>query len=66
MLRCLYLNVKPPKAKPKVQKKKGHPTLFPIPNNPSNLTAKILSMFDFFMKNQIDGLLTIVWVSILV
>jgi hypothetical protein len=38
-------SVKPPKAKPKVQRKKEYPTLFPAQNNPSNLTAKIMSIF---------------------
>jgi hypothetical protein len=51
--------MKPPKAKPKVQRKKDHPTLFPAQNNPSNLTAKISSTFDFFNK-KFDGLSTLV------
>jgi hypothetical protein len=57
--------VKPPKAKPKVQRKKEHPTVFLAQNNPSNLTAKILSMIHFLMK-KINGLSSIVWVFILV
>jgi hypothetical protein len=40
-------SVKPPKAKPKVQKKEEYPTLFLAQNNSSNLTAKILSMIYF-------------------
>jgi hypothetical protein len=44
--------VKPQKAKPKVHRKKEHPILFPAQNNPSNLMAKILSMFDFFMEKK--------------
>jgi hypothetical protein len=43
-------SMKTSKAKSKVQRKKEHPTLFLAQYNPSNLTAKILSMFDFFMK----------------
>jgi hypothetical protein len=42
-------------VKPKVQThsmKKEHPTLFPTQNNPSNLTAKILSMIDFFYEKE--------------
>jgi hypothetical protein len=39
-------NVKPPKAKPKVQRKKDHPTtLFPIKTHSCNLMAKILLVF---------------------
>jgi hypothetical protein len=57
--------VKLPKAKSKVQRKKEHPTLFVAQNNPSNPTANILSIFIFiFMEKKIDGLLTIVWISI--
>jgi hypothetical protein len=43
-------NVKPPKAKPRVQRKNEHPTLFPVQNNPSNLTAKILSLLKFIFN----------------
>jgi len=58
-------NVKPPKAKLKVQRKKEHPALFHVQNNLSNLTAKILFVFFlFFLMKKIDGLSTIVWVSI--
>jgi hypothetical protein len=35
--------VRPPKAKPKVQRKKERPTLFLVQNNPSNLATEILS-----------------------
>jgi hypothetical protein len=45
--KMLGSGVKPPKAKPKVHRKKKHPTLFRAQNSPSNLTAKILSVFDF-------------------
>ena len=48
LLRPLNLDshsVKPPKAMPKVQWKKDHPTLFHAQNNPSNLTVKILLVF---------------------
>jgi hypothetical protein len=58
-------NAKPPTAKPKVQRKKEHPTLFLAQNKSSNLTTKILSMLDLsFYKKNIDGLSTIVGVSI--
>ena len=64
-------SVKPPKAKAKVQRKNEQPTLFFVQNNPSNLMAKILSVFGFifistFLMKKIDGLSTIVWVSNLV
>jgi hypothetical protein len=37
----------------KVQRKEEHPTLFLAQNNPYNLMAEILPMFDFFCeKNQ--------------
>jgi hypothetical protein len=42
---------------------KEHATLFLAQNNPTHLTAKILSIIDYLMKKT-DGLLTIVWVSI--
>jgi hypothetical protein len=45
-------NVKPPNAKPKVQRMREHPTFFLAQNNPSNLTAKILSMIDSFDINK--------------
>jgi hypothetical protein len=39
-------HVKLPKAKSQVQRKKEkHPTSFPIQNNPSNITVKILLVF---------------------
>ena len=59
-------SVKPPKGKPKVQRKKEqHSTLFLVQNNPSNLTAKILSVFVFFCFNEKTNILsTILWVSI--
>jgi hypothetical protein len=43
-----------------------HPTLLPAQDNPSNLIAKILSIFYFykFFMRKIDNLLNIVWVSI--
>jgi hypothetical protein len=44
--------VKPPKAKPQVQRKNEHPTLFPAQNNPNNLMVKILSVFYFFKKKK--------------
>jgi hypothetical protein len=53
-------SLKPPKAKPKVQRKKEHPTLVLAENIPSNLTAKTLSMFEFFMEKNIDGLSIVV------
>jgi hypothetical protein len=57
-------SVKPPKAKPKVQRNKEHPTSFLAHNNPSNLMTKILSNFYcFYERKKIDGLSTIVWVS---
>jgi hypothetical protein len=46
------LSVKPPKAKPKVQRKKEHPNLFTAQNNPSNLTAKIFVIFLYFYSNN--------------
>jgi len=53
--------VKPPKAKPKVQTQRSmHATLFLAPNNPSNLTATILSMIDYLMKKKF-GLSAEVW-----
>ena len=45
-------SVKPPKVKPKVQRKKEHPILFLVQKNPSNLTTKILIVFYFFMKKN--------------
>ena len=56
-------SLKPQKAKPKGPNSKEHPTLFLAQNNPSYLTAKVLSMIGFIMKKT-DGLATIVWVSI--
>jgi hypothetical protein len=44
--------VKLPKVKLKVQRKKEHPTVFLTQNDPSNPTAKILSMFGFLMKRN--------------
>jgi hypothetical protein len=44
--------VKLPKAKPKVQRKKEHPTLLLAQNNLFNPTAKILSIFDFIPKKK--------------
>jgi hypothetical protein len=60
----VWHNVKPPKAKPKVQRKKEHPTLLSIQNNPSNLTAKILSFFYFFCKKKSMATRLYFWVSI--
>jgi hypothetical protein len=54
-------SVKPPKVKPKVQRKEN-PTLVPTQSNPSNLMAKILSIFSWFYE-KIDGFSTIVWIS---
>jgi hypothetical protein len=60
-------SVKSPNVKPKVQRKKEHPTFLLVQNNPFNLTAKILLTFSFlFLWEKIDGLMTMVWVSILV
>ena len=46
------------------EREREHPTLFPFQSNSSNLTAKILWVFEFFTK-KFDGLLTKVWVFIL-
>jgi hypothetical protein len=48
----MLISVKHPKAKPKFLRKKEHPTLSLAQYNASNLTAKILSMIDFFMKKK--------------
>jgi hypothetical protein len=45
-------SVKPPKAKPQSPNPTKHATLFLAKNNPSNLTAKILSMIGFLMKKK--------------
>jgi hypothetical protein len=44
-------SVKPPKAKPEVQRKEN-PTLVPTQSNPSNLMAKILSIFSWFYEKN--------------
>jgi hypothetical protein len=43
-------SVKLPKVKPKVQSEKEHPALFLAQNNPSNLTAMILLVFQTFAE----------------
>jgi hypothetical protein len=48
--------LKPPKAKPKVQRKKEHPTLFAAQNSSSNIMAKILLVFDFFNEEELQPL----------
>jgi hypothetical protein len=45
--------VKPPKAKPKSPNSKEHATLLLAQNNPSNLTAKILSMIDYYNEKNV-------------
>jgi len=44
------------KAKPKNPNSKEHATLLFAQNNPSNLTAKILSMIDYFNEKKIRPL----------
>ena len=46
-------SVKPSKAKPKVQRKKEHSTLFLVQNNPSNLTINIMSMIEIHLQKKI-------------
>jgi hypothetical protein len=45
-----YLKKCPSKGQAESPNPKEHPTLFLAQNNPSNLTAKILSMIDFLQK----------------
>jgi hypothetical protein len=45
-------SVKPPKGQAQSPNSNEHATLFLAQNNPSNLTAKILSMIDYLMKKN--------------
>jgi hypothetical protein len=46
-------SVKPPKAKPKVQRKKKHPIVFPAQNNPLQSNGQdLISFFNIFMKKN--------------